>query len=97
MAAVFFRSCYYHFAIDRQESYTSPHGINAIIVRYDLASRPIIYKKGLLWNRKIWEYSGPGFMETVFFDVKWIAENEIDFSYDDKNDAFDEEFTILIP
>ncbi len=67
------------------------------MICYDYVSRPTIYKKGWLWNQKIWDYPGHGFMETVHFNVEWLSEDKIRFTYDDKNDKFDEEYTIVIP
>lgn len=36
-------------------------------------------------------------METVSFELEWLSEDKIRMSYDDKNDEYDEEFTIEIP
>ena len=36
-------------------------------------------------------------METVSFGVEWLSENQFRMTYDDKNDAFDEEYIITIP
>ncbi len=80
-----------------QEVFTSPEGTNTIIVQYDLVCRPTIYKKGWPRNRKIWDYPGSGFMETVHFGVEWLSEDEIRLTYDDLNDEFDEEYFITIP
>lgn len=76
---------------------TSPQGTNSIIVKYDFASRPSIFKPGLLWDKKIWQYKGAGFMETVGFEAEWLSENQIRFTYDDVNDKYDEEYIITIP
>lgn len=81
---------------DSQE-FTSPESTNTIIVEYDFVSRPTIYKKTWYGKSKIWQYEGTGFMETVYFDVEWLSEDEILVSYDDSNDKYDEEFTITIP
>lgn len=53
-----------------QEVFTSPNGTNTIIVKYDFVSRPTIYQKGFLGNKKVWDYEGSGFMETVYFSVE---------------------------
>ena len=76
---------------------TSPQGTNSIIVKRDFVSRPTIFKQGLLWDKKIWQYEGSGFMETVGFDIEWLSENQIRFFYDDENDEYDEEYIITIP
>lgn len=86
------RSCGYDFEL----SYASPQGTNRIIVKYDFMSRPSIFKRGFLRDKKIWEYGGSGFMETVTFHVEWISENEICFSYDDIQDEYDEEYVIVV-
>lgn len=77
-----------------KESYVSPQKTNTVIVEYDMLSRPTVLKKGLLWNKKIWQYQGAGFMETVSFHLEWLSENKICLSYDDKNDEFDEAYVI---
>lgn len=88
---------FYNTAANTQQIvYTSPKGTNTLLVRYDYVSRPTIYKKGLLWNKKIWEYNNSGFMETVYFNLEWLSENQIRFTYDDENDEFDEEYIITI-
>lgn len=91
------RSCCHALSYDRQETYTSPLGTNTVIVRYNIVSTPTIYKKGRFRNEKIWDYPNNGFMETVWFELEWLSENEIRFSYDDKCDEYDEEFIITIP
>lgn len=91
-----FQSCCRIFANTEQEIFTSPKGTNTIIVEYDFVCRPTIYKKGLFWKEKIWHYSGSGFMETVHFDVEWLSEDQIRFTYDDKDDDYDEEYIITI-
>lgn len=90
------RSCYNIFVNTEQEIFTSPQGTNTIIVQYDFMSRPTVYKKRLLWDKKLWEYPGSGFMETVHFNIKWLSEDKIRISYDDKNDEYNEEFIIEI-
>ncbi len=87
------RSLWYDFEL----SYTSPQGTNTIIVKYDFVSRPSIFKKGFLWDKKIWQYENSGFMETVTFGVEWISEDQIRFTYDDIYDQYDEEYMITIP
>lgn len=77
-------------------SYTSPEGSNTIIVKYDLASRPTIYKKGLFYQQKIWDYPGHGFNETVVFNVEWLSEDEIRFFYLGYHDP-DDDYVVSIP
>ena len=79
-----------------QEVFTSPNGTNTIIVKYDFVSRPTMYQKGFLGNKKVWDYEGSGFMETVYFSVEWLSENQIRFSYDDTDDKYDEEYIITL-
>lgn len=91
-----FRS-YQSFGYDFEYTYTSPQGTNSFIVKYDFVSRPVIFKRGFLWDKKIWEYPNSGFMETVSFEPEWLSETQIRFIYDDVNDEYDEEFIITIP
>lgn len=91
-----FRGCH-NLLYDYQEILTSPEGTNTLVICYDYVSRPAIYKKGWLWNEKIWDYPGRGFMETVYFQVEWLSEDKIRFTYDDVNDEYDEEYVIVIP
>lgn len=91
-----FRSCQ-AFGYDSEFTYTSPQGTNVIIVKYDFVSRPSVFKRGLLWDKKLWEYPSPGFTETVVFGVEWISEDQIRFTYDDSCDSYDEEYIITIP
>lgn len=81
-----------------EEVYTSPEGTNTIVVKYDFVCRPDVFKKGWLWDKKIWSYPNGGFMETVHFSVEWISEYQIRLIYDDiKDDKYDEEYIITIP
>lgn len=80
----------------QNQSFTSPSGDIQIIVKYDFASRPTVYKKGWLFNKKIWSYEGPGFTETVYFEEEWVSENEFIFRYNDKTDAYDETYLISV-
>lgn len=93
-----YRSCYPFFGYVEEEVYTSPEGSNIIIVKYDLVCRPDVFKKGFLWDKKIWDYPNSGFMETVHFGVEWVSENEILLTYEDiRNSEYDEEYDIIIP
>lgn len=91
------RSCHQLLTNAEQEIFTSPQGTNTVIIQYDLVCRPAVYQKGLLWNKKIWDYPGSGFMETVHFGVEWLSETEIRLTYDDINDEYDEEYIIALP
>lgn len=84
---------YKTFINTEQEIYQSPKGTNTIIVQYDFVCRPAIYKKTLLGKKKIWEYEGPGFMETVHFDVEWLSEDRFRF-YIDYYDKYNQEYII---
>ena len=61
------------YETDRDKKYTSPNGTNTITVKYDYLSRPSVYKG----NKKIFSYNGPGYMESVYFDVEWVSEDEL--------------------
>ncbi len=91
------RGCYDIFENCEQEEYTSPRGTNTIIVQYDFVCRPTVYKKSLIWDKKLWVYPGSGFMETVHFGVEWLSESKFRISYDDLRDKYDEEFIVDIP
>ena len=51
----------------------NPNGTNTITVKYDYLSRPSVYKG----NKKIFSYNGPGYMESVYYDVEWVSEDEL--------------------
>ena len=91
------RGCYHLLSNAEEEVFTSPGGTNTIVVRYDLVCRPTIYQKRVLWNKEIWNYPNSGFMETVHFNVEWLSETEIRFTYDDVRDKYEEEYFIRIP
>ena len=90
------RRSYNIFKNAEQEVFTSPQSTNTIIVQYDFVCPPTVYKKRLVWDKKLWEYPGSRFMETVHFNVEWLSEDKIRISYDDENDEYDEEFIINI-
>lgn len=92
------RCCTLLFGYQEEEIYTSPAGTNTIVVKYDPLCRPDVFQKGLLWDKKIWSYPGPGFMETVHFGVEWLSETELLLTYDDiRHDEFDEAYRITLP
>lgn len=93
-----YRSCSPFLGYAEEIIYTSPEGTNTIVVKYDLVSRPDVYKKEGRRDIKIWGYENPGFMETVHFEVEWLSENQIRLSYDNTGDEkYDEEYLITIP
>lgn len=92
LAILAFQSYAPPFGYDKEVTYTSPEGTYTIVIKYDYVSRPDVFTKGLLWDRMIWDYPNPGFMETVRFDVEWLSENQILLH----NDAYDEEHIITI-
>lgn len=94
---VFFMKCDSSFGYDEEEVYVSPQGSKTIIVKYDFVCRPDIFKKGWLWDERVWSYPGSGFMETVHFGVEWLSEDQIRLTYDDLDDKYDEEYLITIP
>lgn len=98
LAAVFMiffllRGCCDALFVAKREVYTSPQGTNTIIIIYDHVCRPYVYKKTWFGKKEIWTYPGSGFMETVYFDVEWLSENQFRMFLD----RFDEEYIISIP
>jgi len=73
------------------QSFVSPNGINTILVRYDYMSRPTVFLNGK--DTKIFEYSDPGFMENIHFDVEWKG----DYEFVLYNIYVDEYYVIIIP
>ena len=57
----------------RDKVIMSPDNSYSLTIRYDHVSRPFIFKDGKL----IYEYEGPGFMESVGFNIKWVSDDEI--------------------
>ena len=92
-----FRSCCDALFVASREVFVSPQGTNTIIIEYDHVCRPYVYKKTWYGKREIWTYPKSGFMETVSFGVEWLSEAQFRMIYDDKYDAFDEEYIITIP
>lgn len=97
LIVLFFKSCASSFGYAEEEVFTSPQGSNTIVVKYDFVCKPDVFKRGWLWDHKIWSYPAGGFMETVYFGVEWLSENQIRLTYDDLNDKYDEEYIITIP
>ncbi|MCI8292899.1 MAG: hypothetical protein HFH53_05110 [Hespellia sp.] len=98
LVVFFCKSCYNTLSNAEQEIYTSPNETNTIIVQYDILCRPTLYKKTWFGKKKIWDYPGSGFMETVHFGVEWLSEDEIRLSYEDiRHSEYDEEYVITIP
>ena len=79
------------------QEYTSPNGTHRIVIEYDMVSRPTVYEvKGGI-KEHLWSYDGNGFVETVYFEIEWVSENQFYIRYDDSNDEYDEEFLVTIP
>ena len=72
------------------QSFVSPDGNTEIYVRYDYISRPSVFLKN---GESIFTYKGPGFMETIQFDVKWLDDDHFVLY----NDQMDESFIIEVP
>lgn len=58
---------------DRDQTFESPFGNDEVVVKVDYLSCPDVFYDG----ECIFEYDGPGFNETVYWDVEWISEDEI--------------------
>ena len=63
----------FEYETSRDKIITSPVGSYSLTLRYDHVSRPFIFKDGEL----IYKYEGPGFTESVEFNIKWISDDEI--------------------
>lgn len=55
------------------KEFVSEDGSIVIVVKQDFVSRPTVFYEG----KKIFEYKGSGFMETVKWDVEFIDDNII--------------------
>lgn len=75
---------------DRKYVSTSPNGENTITIKYDFASRPILFYD----DKKIWEYPNSGFNEEAFFYIEWESEDTFTLKYDDEshNGMYAEEY-----
>ena len=75
---------------DSEFTSTSPSGEKTVTVKVDHVSRPDVFFN----DECIFEYDGPGFTETEYWNVEWISENEIRLYLD----SYDEEdYRIEIP
>ncbi|EOH90151.1 hypothetical protein I588_04175 [Enterococcus pallens ATCC BAA-351] len=83
-----FRNLRYETTFD--QSFISPNRNTKIFVRYDYVSRPSVFLKD---GREIYSYEGPGFMETLQFDVEWV-DNDTFILY---NKQVNESYTVEIP
>ena len=92
-----FQSCCDALLVASREVFVSPQGTNNVVIEYDHVCRPTVFHKTWYGKREIWTYPGSGFMETVSFGVEWLSEDTFRMTYNDKNDAFDEEYLITIP
>lgn len=76
-------TCIYFISVmvdprERRVEYQSPMGTNTIIIEYDHASRPSIYRKeNFLFMTPIGFDLGPGYNETVSHEVIWLSENKV--------------------
>ncbi len=62
---------------ERRTEYRSPMGSNTIVVEYDHASRPFIYRKeNFLFMTPIYEMS-VGYNATIHHEITWLSENTI--------------------
>ncbi len=93
---VFCYGCMTSFGYVEEEVYTSPQGTNTIVVKYDAMSRPEVFKRGWLWDRKIWSYPKGAFMETVHFGVEWLSEDQIQLEYKDVNNEVNDEVYLIV-
>ncbi len=86
-------SCFNFFLYDkgRTEQITSPSGQTTITLKYDWMSRPFVFYKG----KKVFEYNGSAFMESVYFKVQWVSETEI-ILYLDMAKYKDEYYSIVL-
>lgn len=63
---------------ERRLEYSSPTGSNTIIIEYDHASRPFIYRKeNFLFMTPVPFDFGPGYNETVYHRVEWLSETKV--------------------
>ena len=58
---------------DGDQTFESPFGDDEVTVRVDYLSCPDVFYEG----KCIFKYDGPGFNETVYWDVEWLSEDEI--------------------
>jgi len=86
LIALIIVTCIYFISVmvdprERRMEYQSPMGTNTIIIEYDHASRPFIYRKeNFLFMTPIGFDFGPGYNETVSHEVIWLSENQIKLS-----------------
>jgi len=75
--------CIYFISIlvdprERRLEYQSPMGTKTIIIEYDHASRPSIYRKeNIMIMKPIGFDFGPGYNEVVSHEVIWLSENQM--------------------
>ncbi len=58
---------------DSNQAFESPFGDDEVIVKVDYLSCPDVFYEG----KCIFKYDGPGFNETVYWDIEWVSEDEI--------------------
>jgi hypothetical protein len=63
---------------ERRGEYQSPLGKTTLIIEYDHASRPSIYRKdNFIFKSPIPFQFGPGYNETVKHEIVWLNEQQI--------------------
>lgn len=61
------------YETSRDKVIMAPDNSYSLTIIYDYVSRPVILKN----DKKIYEYKGSGFAESVDWDIKWISDDEI--------------------
>lgn len=88
-------ACHRISTSENKECYPSPQGTHTIIVNYNFVGRPTLYVKRMFRKERI-GYWAEGWDGDGYYYGEWLSENEFRFCYDDKDDEFDVEFTIVI-
>lgn len=86
MIAMVVCSIYFEYERGLPAQHLSPAG-KEVILRDDDVSRPTMFYQ----DKIIWKYQGNAFMETVYFEITGVSENEILISeeiYDIKEAVF---------
>ena len=61
------------YETSRDTVIVAPDNSYSLTLKYDNVSRPCVYKDG----KKLYEYQGNGFNESVVWDIKWVSDNEV--------------------
>lgn len=89
LAALLIVICIYFISLtldprERRQEYRSPAGENTIIIEYDHASRPFIYRReNALFMTPVPFDFGPGYNETVNHRVLWLSETQVELTDND--------------